>query len=177
MSINGINDTKRFVTRQPTNCWSQSANKPRIVDHSTVAAWWLFTFWNTVYFDDDHRSSCKQQNTFSLHTLTQCTALNFTSTSSAFHYAHTHSLSALHSTSHLHPVHFTMHILTHSVHCTQLHIYIQCISLCTHTHSLSALHSTSHLHPVHYTMHTLSLIHIWRCRRSTLCRSRWSPYH
>ena len=27
-------------------------------------------------------------------------------------------------------------------------------------------------HPVH-----LSLIHIWRCRRSTLCRSRWSPYH
>ena len=26
-------------------------------------------------------------------------------------------------------------------------------------------------------MYTLSLIHIWRCRRSTLCRSRWSPYH
>ena len=25
--------------------------------------------------------------------------------------------------------------------------------------------------------HVLSLIHIWRCRRSTLCRSRWSPYH
>ena len=25
--------------------------------------------------------------------------------------------------------------------------------------------------------HKLSLIHIWRCRRSTLCRSRWSPYH
>ena len=24
---------------------------------------------------------------------------------------------------------------------------------------------------------TLSLIHICRCRRSTLCRSRWSPYH
>ena len=23
----------------------------------------------------------------------------------------------------------------------------------------------------------LSLIHIWRCRRSYLCRSRWSPYH
>ena len=23
----------------------------------------------------------------------------------------------------------------------------------------------------------LSLIHIWRCRRSTLCRSRWSPDH
>ena len=26
-------------------------------------------------------------------------------------------------------------------------------------------------------LRTLSLIHIWRCRRSTLCRSRWSPYH
>ena len=24
---------------------------------------------------------------------------------------------------------------------------------------------------------TLSLIHIWRCRRSYACRSRWSPYH
>ena len=27
------------------------------------------------------------------------------------------------------------------------------------------------------TPDSLSLIHIWRCRRSTLCRSRWSPYH
>ena len=26
-------------------------------------------------------------------------------------------------------------------------------------------------------LYSLSLIHIWRCRRSTLCRSRWSPYH
>ena len=25
--------------------------------------------------------------------------------------------------------------------------------------------------------HRLSLIHIWRCRRYSLCRSRWSPYH
>ena len=36
------------------------------------------------------------------------------------------------------------------------------------------------IHP-HACMYTrvwlLSLIHIWRCRRSTLCRSRWSPYH
>ena len=28
------------------------------------------------------------------------------------------------------------------------------------------------VHEVH-----LSLIHIWRCRRSYACRSRWSPYH
>ena len=26
-------------------------------------------------------------------------------------------------------------------------------------------------------MEYLSLIHIWRCRRSYACRSRWSPYH
>ena len=29
----------------------------------------------------------------------------------------------------------------------------------------------------HFFFTPLSLIHIWRCRRSTLCRSRWSPYH
>ena len=27
------------------------------------------------------------------------------------------------------------------------------------------------------THQVLSLIHIWRCRRSYACRSRWSPYH
>ena len=26
-------------------------------------------------------------------------------------------------------------------------------------------------------IHGLSLIHIWRCRRYAVCRSRWSPYH
>ena len=26
-------------------------------------------------------------------------------------------------------------------------------------------------------VYTLSLIHIWRCRRGSRCRSRWSPYH
>ena len=28
-----------------------------------------------------------------------------------------------------------------------------------------------------YSLDTLSLIHIWRCRRTPRCRSRWSPYH
>ena len=28
-----------------------------------------------------------------------------------------------------------------------------------------------------WTIKCLSLIHIWRCRRSYACRSRWSPYH
>ena len=27
------------------------------------------------------------------------------------------------------------------------------------------------------TVQSLSLIHIWRCRRIERCRSRWSPYH
>ena len=27
------------------------------------------------------------------------------------------------------------------------------------------------------SIYTLSLIHIWRCRRLGRCRSRWSPYH
>ena len=34
--------------------------------------------------------------------------------------------------------------------------------------------------PRHTREHTgthLSLIHIWRCRRYSLCRSRWAPYH
>ena len=29
----------------------------------------------------------------------------------------------------------------------------------------------------HFAIQGLSLIHIWRCRRSYACRSRWSPYH
>ena len=33
------------------------------------------------------------------------------------------------------------------------------------------------LYTYKHTCRYLSLIHIWRCRRSTLCRSRWSPYH
>ena len=35
-------------------------------------------------------------------------------------------------------------------------------------------------HKTFYFTHiisNLSLIHIWRCRRYSLCRSRWSPYH
>ena len=30
---------------------------------------------------------------------------------------------------------------------------------------------------IFFTILYLSLIHIWRCRRYSLCRSRWSPYH
>ena len=48
------------------------------------------------------------------------------------------------------------------------------------------LYQIIHINYTHKHIHTskfisyyvmLSLIHIWRCRRSTLCRSRWSPYH
>ena len=38
-------------------------------------------------------------------------------------------------------------------------------------------HPKQSQHDVSLQMYYLSLIHIWRCRRSTLCRSRWSPYH
>ena len=31
--------------------------------------------------------------------------------------------------------------------------------------------------PNRYFSLKLSLIHIWRCRRYAVCRSRWSPYH
>ena len=34
-----------------------------------------------------------------------------------------------------------------------------------------------HLPPQTVSLLDLSLIHIWRCRRYSLCRSRWSPYH
>ena len=37
--------------------------------------------------------------------------------------------------------------------------------------------NTKGLHCALWSVWRLSLIHIWRCRRSTLCRSRWSPYH
>ena len=47
-----------------------------------------------------------------------------------------------------------------------------------------AEHLPSRIHAWHhplvvreFTLYILSLIHIWRCRRSTLCRSRWLPYH
>ena len=50
--------------------------------------------------------------------------------------------------------HSLITVLVHSLSCH-----------CTCTHSLITL-------LVH-----LSLIHIWRCRRFGLCRSRWSPYH
>ena len=51
---------------------------------------------------------------------------------------------------------------------------ILAIDLCTRIHEDESLK----WHPLfrHGDWH-LSLIHIWRCRRSTLCRSRWSPYH
>ena len=39
-------------------------------------------------------------------------------------------------------------------------LYFRVVENFTHDHSQS-----------------LSLIHIWRCRRYAVCRSRWSPYH
>eukprot|EP00826_Nyctotherus_ovalis_P014107 TRINITY_DN13896_c0_g2_i2.p1 TRINITY_DN13896_c0_g2~~TRINITY_DN13896_c0_g2_i2.p1 ORF type:complete len:141 (-),score=42.17 TRINITY_DN13896_c0_g2_i2:22-444(-) len=40
------------------------------------------------------------------------------------------------------------------------------------------IESTMLFNPVQkYYQYTLSLIHICRCRRYAVCRSRWSPYH
>ena len=44
-------------------------------------------------------------------------------------------------------------------------------------HQLIAWLSVNFVQTIPEHSATLSLIHIWRCRRSTLCRSRWSPYH
>ena len=43
------------------------------------------------------------------------------------------------------------------------------------THTRTHTHTHAHTH-THIRTH-LSLIHIWRCRRDVLCRSRWSPDH
>ena len=58
--------------------------------------------------------------------------------------------------------------------------WLLCFStLITIVISLSEIHDRdwSNAHHVTWINNELSLIHIWRCRRSTLCRSRWSPYH
>ena len=59
----------------------------------------------------------------------------------------------------------------------------------THTHCFCLCYSAADRQPlrtrrfnctkqyIYGDQLNLSLIHIWRCRRSTLCRSRWSPYH
>ena len=54
--------------------------------------------------------------------------------------------------------------------------YIYMNHLGFHQYTLRRVHykNSQHWHQSH---EYLSLIHIWRCRRSTLCRSRWSPYH
>ena len=59
------------------------------------------------------------------------------------------------------------HQVTHTV--PVLFTWAQTMSQTMYLVPLNCCH---YLLPVH-----LSLIHIWRCRRSTLCRSRWSPYH
>ena len=52
-------------------------------------------------------------------------------------------------------------------------------TLCSHLEKYHTNPPFSHtpLYKVLLTLLTLSLIHIWRCRRRLRCRSRWSPYH
>ena len=48
-----------------------------------------------------------------------------------------------------------------------------------HTILLCCTRGCHHATSVYFYVYILylSLIHIWRCRRYSLCRSRWSPYH
>ena len=43
--------------------------------------------------------------------------------------------------------------------------------------SLLTCHALWHAAKSQHKCLYLSLIHIWRCRRASMCRSRWSPYH
>ena len=43
--------------------------------------------------------------------------------------------------------------------------------------TVSDFRNSTILKHYHQWIYMLSLIHIWRCRRSYACRSRWSPYH
>ena len=49
----------------------------------------------------------------------------------------------------------------------------------THLHQPSTHSLFPSLSPLSlsHSLSLLSLIHIWRCRRYAVCRSRWSPYH
>ena len=84
---------------------------------------------------------------------------------------------------------------TCALHCTALHVCTRCTRMNRHASHMSSKKlfnmeknfnacklpatycSSNQLKHVCPPAQNLSLIHIWRCRRSTLCRSRWSPYH
>ena len=73
--------------------------------------------------------------------------------------------------------------LTTYKHPYQLHIHTHTITMYihtnTHTYHTITMYTLTHIYThTHTHTHTLlSLIHIWRCRRVSQCRSRWSPYH
>ena len=74
-----------------------------------------------------------------------------------------------------HPIHLFL-VLLHKSSCVHF-LSVVTISPC-HLTAAVTLSYTLHLAICKaFTDLYLSLIHIWRCRRSTLCRSRWSPYH
>ena len=60
----------------------------------------------------------------------------------------------------------------HVSYCLRLQAYIMHLKSGYVRTFVTPLHLT-----IDRTAYTLSLIHIWRCRRIERCRSRWSPYH
>ena len=63
------------------------------------------------------------------------------------------------------------------------HVEVICYHMSWHVSVIKCSGYTTHCNLVYKvrvitcTLMSLSLIHIWRCRRYSLCRSRWSPYH
>eukprot|EP00826_Nyctotherus_ovalis_P024717 TRINITY_DN19080_c0_g1_i1.p1 TRINITY_DN19080_c0_g1~~TRINITY_DN19080_c0_g1_i1.p1 ORF type:complete len:141 (+),score=29.10 TRINITY_DN19080_c0_g1_i1:73-495(+) len=55
------------------------------------------------------------------------------------------------------------------------------MGVCGETNCIASLVELSYYHNENInellSLHKLSLIHICRCRRYAVCRSRWSPYH
>ena len=76
------------------------------------------------------------------------------------------------------PGHSSWACSIHAIHTAS--VWHQWSSLCSITCLLTTQNGTSPLIvlvSVVCSLLCLSLIHIWRCRRTPRCRSRWSPYH
>ena len=160
---------------------------------------WSFTFMPTLYITGRHTPVAVTSRTSSLSDVISCRHCSMLST-----YTHTHTQTQTdrqtdtHTCTHTRiPTKQTKHGATAIVGWTDQgrsdggiyrYIYTPKISLpykflCGYWLFFSLWPRTNSIVPecvlarVSFTYLHLSLIHIWRCRRSYACRSRWSPYH
>ena len=68
------------------------------------------------------------------------------------------------------------HIPSHFTFALPSNRKVICMYYCHYTLYFKAL-VTNAMRRIEIITQSLSLIHIWRCRRYAVCRSRWSPYH